>query len=142
MKNFLISLAVALAACGAAFGSFYALNDDKAISRAARDGDAMAWLRAEFDLDEVQFAAIKQLHDAYGLICAEHCALITNARQRPAPPEELARLEKLCVDAMTAHCRQVAALMPKAEGERYLETVLPRIPGYGHAGPPSMQITR
>jgi hypothetical protein len=141
MKNLLISLGVALAACAAAFGIFYALNDDEAMHRAAREGDAMAWLKMEFHLDDGQFAAIKKLHDDYGIVCAQHCTMITNARQRSAPQDELARLEKLCVDSMTDHFSRVAKLMPAAQGERYLATVLPLIPGYAHAGPPTMQAT-
>jgi hypothetical protein len=141
MKNLLISVGVALAACAAAFGVFFAINDDEAMHRAAREGDAMAWLKMEFHLDDAQFAAIKKLHDDYGVVCAQHCTLITNARQRSAPDAELARLEKLCIDSMTDHFRRVANLMPAVQGERYLGTVLPRIPGYQHVGPPSMQGT-
>ena len=141
MKNFLITLGMAVAACLVAFAVFYGLHDDAAMRRAARDGDPMAWMRAEFRLDDAQFVAIKQLHDEYGTVCVEHCAMITNARQQAAPAGELERLERLCVDAMTGHFRRVAALMSPDEGERYLATVLPRIPGYEHAGAPSVQVT-
>lgn len=138
-KNLLISLAVALSACATAFGVFYALNENPALHRAAQDNDAMAWLRAEFKLDDAQFAAIRKLHEDYGIVCAEHCTRITNARERSAPPAELAALEQACVDAMTSHFRRVAAVMAPAEGQRYLATVLPRISGYQHAGAPNMQ---
>jgi hypothetical protein len=139
LKNLLISLAVALSACATAFGVFYALNEDAPLHRAARDNDAMAWLRTEFQLDAAQFAAIQKLHDDYGSVCAEHCAIITEARQRSAPAAELARLEQNCVDAMTDHFRRVAAVMSPAQGQRYLATVLPRIAGYPHAGAPDVQ---
>jgi hypothetical protein len=141
MKNFLLTLGLALAACVVAFGVFYALNDDPALRHAARDSDAMAWLQAEFHLDDTRMASIRKLHDDYGTVCAEHCARITNARKASAPAAELARLEQACVDAMTAHFHQVAALMPPAEGQRYLRTVLPRISQYPHAGAPSVQMT-
>lgn len=141
LKNFLLTLGVALAACAVTYGVFYAMNRDTAMHRAAREGDAMAWLQAEFRLDAAQLAAIKQLHDDYGAVCAEHCALITKARSEAAAASEQARLEKLCVDAMTAHFRRVAALMPAAQGERYLATVLPRIPSYPHGGAPSVQLS-
>jgi hypothetical protein len=141
MKNLLITFSIALAAAAVAFGVFYALSDDEAIHRAAREGDAMAWLRTEFQLDDARFAAIKKLHDEYGVVCAEHCVTITNARQRTAPPAELARLEQACIDAMTGHFRRVAAVMTPAQGERYLATVLPRIPGYQHAGAPNVRAT-
>jgi hypothetical protein len=140
MKNFLLTLGLALVACGAAFGIFYAMNDEPAMHRAAREKDAMAWLRAEFHLDEGQFAAIKKLHDDYGSVCAEHCAAIMAARRRSAPAAEIAALEKKCVDAMTTHFRRVASLMPAAEGERYLATVLPRVKDYGHNGAPNLRV--
>jgi hypothetical protein len=141
MKNFLLTLGLAVAACAVAFGVFYALNDNPALRHAARDNDAMAWLQAEFRLDEARMSAIRKLHEDYGAVCTEHCARITNARRASAPAAELARLEQACVDAMTAHFRQVAALMPPAEGERYLHTVLPRVSHYPHAGAPSVQMT-
>ncbi len=141
MRNWWLSLLVVLAAGAASFGVFYALNDDAELRRAARDGDAMAWLRAEFHLSDEQFAAIRQLHDDYALVCTRHCRAIINARQRQAPAGEIATLEQICVDAMTEHFRRVAALMPTGEGERYLAIVLPRIANYEHVGAPSVQVT-
>jgi hypothetical protein len=139
MRNILVTLGIALAACAAAFGVFYALNDDPALRRAAREGDAMAWLRTEFRLNDEQFAAIKKLHEDYGAVCAGHCRAIMDARKRSAPPAEIAALEKTCVDAMTAHFRRVAGCMPPAEGERYLATVLPRVADYDHNAAPNLQ---
>jgi hypothetical protein len=141
VKNFLITLSVAVAACAVAFGVFYTLSGDRAMHAAAREGDAMAWLRVEFKLDDAQFAAIKQLHDDYSVVCSRHCAAIVDARERRAPAVEIAALEKVCVDAMTAHFRQVAALMPPDEGQRYLLTVLPRVTGYSHASAPNVRAT-
>ncbi len=139
MKNLLITLGVALAACAVAFGVVYALNENRAMHAAAREGDAMAWLRAEFRLDDAQFAAIKKMHEDYGVVCGEHCAAIMEARERKAPAAEVARLEKICVEAMTGHFKRVAALMPAEQGERYLTTVLPRVSGYTHTGAPNLR---
>jgi hypothetical protein len=141
MRNFLISLGVVLVAAAAAFGASFVLNDNPDLRRAARDGDAMAWLRTEFRLDDTQFAAIRKLHDDYGAVCAEHCLAITNAREGAAAAAELAQLEKACVDAMTAHFQRVAAVMGPPQGERYLATVLPRIAAYAHANAPTVQAT-
>lgn len=140
MKNFLITVLAIMAAGALSFGVFYTMNDAPAIRRAAEQGDAMAWLRAEFHLTDEQFAAIKRLHDDYGRQCAEHCRAIMDARRRGAPAGEQAALEKACVDAMTTHFRQVAALMSKSEGERYLAIVLPRIQNYAHEGVPTVQV--
>jgi hypothetical protein len=140
MRNLAITFAVLLAAAGVAFGAFYVMNDAPAIRRAADEGDAMAWLRAEFHLTDAQFAAIRRLHDDYAVVCTRHCRAIMLARQRQAPAPEIARLEQTCVDAMSAHFRQVAALMPPEEGKRYLAIVLPRVAGYDHHGAPDLQV--
>lgn len=141
MKNLLITVVVAVAACAAAFGVIYALSGDREMHAAAKEGDAMAWLRAEFHLDSVEFAAIKRLHDDYSVACGGHCAAIMAARERRAPAAEISALEKVCVDAMTAHFRRVAAVMPPPQGERYLATVLPRIAGYEHHGAPNLRMS-
>ena len=141
MKNFLFTLGVVLAACALSFGVFSALNREPPdMAQALRDGDAMRWLRAEFRLDDTQFTAIKQLHDDYRGVCADHCAAIMAAEKRAAPRTEVAVLEKTCVDAMTAHFRRVAALMPAGQGERYLAIVLPRIADYDHRAAPNVQV--
>ena len=140
MKNFVATLVLALAACGVGFGVFYVMSDEPGLRRAARDGDAMAWLRTEFRLDEIQFARIKKLHEDYSIACGRHCAAIMAARERQAPSAEVAVLEKTCVDSMTGHFRRVAAMMPAAEGQRYLATVMPRIAGYEHVGAPNLQV--
>jgi hypothetical protein len=141
MKNLLITLGLALGTCAAAFCAFYVMNDEPGVHRAAMEKDAMAWLRAEFHLDDAQFAAIKKQHDDYGVVCGRHCAAIMAARARSASAAEIAALETTCVEAMTAHFRQVATLMPPPEGERYLATVLPRIRDHGHDGAPNLRAT-
>jgi hypothetical protein len=152
MKNFWLTVGVVIAAAALSFGAFYAMNDEPAVRHAAREGDAMAWLRAEFHLDDAQFAAIKKLHDDYGAVCARHCTQIMAAKKRIAElgtrnPEqtkaaemEEANLERMCLDSMTDHFRQVAALMPADQGERYLAIVLPRIRNYTHEGTPTVQV--
>lgn len=140
MKNFWLTLLVVLAAGAAAFGTFYVMNDDPAVRHAAREHDAMAWLQAEFHLNDAQFAAIKKLHDDYGTVCSRHCTAIMEAKRRSAPEGEVMALEKVCVDSMTEHFHRVAALMPAREGERYLAIVLPRVSGYAHEGAPTLQV--
>jgi hypothetical protein len=139
MKNFLKTLILLVVAAAGTYGAVYVSTGDRAARHAAREGDAMTWLRTEFHLNTAQFAAIKQLHEEYGVVCSEHCAAILAARQRGAPATEMATLEATCVQAMTAHFQRVAALMPPGEGERYLATVLPCVTGYSHADSPTVQ---
>jgi hypothetical protein len=141
VKNFLITLGVAIAACAVACGVFYVVSDDRAMRAAAREGDAMAWLRLEFKLDDAQFAAIKRMHEDYSVECGKHCGAIMDARERKAPAAEIAALEKFCVDSMGGHFRQVAALMPPGQGERYLAVVLPRLADYSHHGAPNVRVS-
>ncbi len=140
MRNWLITLAMAVAAGAVAFAAFFNLNDDPALRRAARAGDAMAWLRVEFRLSEAQAAAVKKLHDDFSGECGEHCAAILDARERKAPATEIARLERVCVDAMTQHFKNVAALMPAEHGQRYLAIVQPRVADHDHAGAPNVRV--
>jgi hypothetical protein len=141
LKNILITFVLAVAAGVGAFGVFYVLSDDRAMHAAAKEGDAMAWLRAEFKLSDEQFAAIRRRHEDYSVICGEHCAAIMAARERKAPAAEVAALEEICVDAMSVHFRGVAALMAPTQGDRYLAMVLPRVTGYSHHGAPNLRVT-
>ncbi|HEU5079103.1 MAG TPA: hypothetical protein VFT72_07810 [Opitutaceae bacterium] len=140
-RSFLLTVVAALAACVASFCVSYAMNDQPAVRRAAREGDAMNWLRAEFQLTPSQFEAIKKLHENYNSVCAAHCVAINEAKARAASAEEIAQLEKTCVDSMTDHFRRVAALMPRGEGERYLAMVLPRVSHYEHKAGPTLRGT-
>jgi hypothetical protein len=141
MKNRLTTWGLALVAGLVAFGVFYLCGDDAALRRAAREGDALAWLRIEFKLSDAQFAAIKQLHTDYTVECSGHCAAIMAARDRGAPAPEISKLEEVCVASILVHFQRVAALMPAGEGDRYLAQVLPRLSGYEHTGAPTVRGT-
>ena len=141
MKNLLLTLGIVVATCALSFGVFYTVSREPVeLRQALHAGDAMAWMRAEFHLNETQFAAINKLHEDYQVVCADHCAAIMAAEKRGAPKSEIAALEKTCVEAMTAHFRRVAALMPTGQRERYLAMVLPRIADYDHRGAPNVQV--
>ena len=145
--------ALVLAAAAAGFFS-YRLNSEPALHAAATHGDAMAWLRTDFQLDDRQFAEIKKLHEAYAPSCAEHCRMIqeaTKARDAlqagdpaavTAAERKLQELRTACETALTAHVRQVAALMAPGEGRRYLALVLPKIAGFDHTAAPDLQFNR
>lgn len=152
MKYLLGTIAV-LALVAAAMGFVcYRLSGDSALHAAAARGDALAWLRADFHLDDRQFAEVKKLHDAYAPSCEEHCRLIqeaTSARDalKAADPAAVAAAERklqdlraTCEAAITVHVRSVAALMSPEAGRRYLALVLPRIPGFDHTVAPDLQL--
>lgn len=141
MRNWLLTLGLALAVCAGSFGAFYALNRPPAALRAAAEsGDALEWMRVEFKLTPTQFEQIKRLHDAYGAVCSQHCAAIMAAENRGASRAEVASLENVCVTSMTEHFQRVAAIMSPAEGKRYLAYVLPRVHDYDHRGAPDLRV--
>lgn len=140
MRNWLITWAVAVVLGGLAYAAFFAGNDEPELRRAARAGDAMAWLKVEFRLSDEQAAAVKKLHDDFSVECSVHCGDIVDARERRAPAAEIARLERVCVDAMEQHFKRVAALIPAEQRTRYLEIVLPRIAGHDHAAAPNVRV--
>jgi hypothetical protein len=151
--KYLLGTLVMLALVAAATGFVcYRLNCDPALHTAAKTGDAMAWLRADFHLDDRQFAGIKQLHDAYAPSCEEHCRLIQEATQArdalqttdpvaaAAAGRKLQALRTTCETALAAHVRTVAALMSPADGRRYLALVLPRIADFDHTAAPDLHL--
>ena len=141
MKNLLLTFGVIAVVCALSFGVFYAVNREPAdLQRALQQGDAMTWLRTEFQLTDAQFAEIKKLHEDYRVVCTGHCEAIMAAEKRGAPQTEVTALEKTCVEAMSVHFRRVAALMPSGQGERYLAIVLPRIADFDHRGAPNVQV--
>jgi hypothetical protein len=141
VKNWLLTLLVAVALCAVSFAGFFVVNRETPQARqAARAGDAMEWMRAEFRLTEAQFAAIRELHDRYGAVCSEHCARIMAAEKSGASAQQVAALENECVQSMADHFHRVAALMAPEQAERYLSLVLPRIRDYDHRGAPNVLV--
>lgn len=157
MKHLVATIALLAAAAGAAgFVAFQATSDPE-VSRAPAKQDAMEWLRVDFDLNEAQFTAIKKLHDAYSVVCEEHCREIMRAvrarnelkaaPQADAPAIATAerRVEELrlvCESAIATHVRECAAQMSPEAGQRYLALILPKIKDFDHQAPPDLQLNK
>jgi hypothetical protein len=155
MKHLLRTL-FGLGIAAAAIGFMcYHLNSAPELHAAVRKGDAMAWLRTDFNLDERQFAEIKRLHAAYAPSCEEHCRMIQEAVKArdvvrkaqevdPAAAAEAERavqqLRATCESAITVHVQQVAAVMSPADGKRYLALVLPKIADFDHRVAPDLKL--
>lgn len=133
----------------------YHLSSVQDLHEAARKGDAMAWLRADFRLDDRQMADIKKLHEAYAPSCEEHCRLIQEAAQArdalraasssdptavAAAERTLQELRNTCETAISVHVRQVAGVMSPEDGRRYLALVLPRIAAFDHQAAPALDL--
>lgn len=154
MKHLLNTLVVLVLLATATGWVCYRAASDPKLHEAASRGDAMQWLRTDFQLSEAQFAAIRRLHEAYAGDCEEHCRLIqeaTRARDAVAAArgdatalaraeENLKELRLVCETAITRHVRQVAAIMSPADGERYLALVLPKIASFDHRAAPDLRL--
>ncbi len=156
MKHLLVTLGVVLALAAATAAVTYRSAGDREVRTAMSNGAPLDWLRAEFKLNENQFARIKALHEAYSGVCEEHCRAIQEAvrmrnqlKQQPdvepaalvSAEARVQELRRICETAITAHVRQCAALMPSGQGERYLALVLPKIPDFDHQAAPSLHVS-
>ena len=154
MKHLLATLCLIGAGAAAAGLLAYRLGGDPALHDAAKNRDAMEWLRADFHLSDRQLAEIQRLHDGYTGSCEEHCRRIQEAMrlQRSllaahADPKaigectrRLQELRSICEAAMARHVRQVAAVMSPKDGRRYLDLVLPKIADFDHRAAPDLHL--
>ena len=142
-----------LSVAGAAGIVAFRTTGDPAVEQALSSHNAMEWLRADFDLSDAQFAAIKKLHESYSAVCDEHCRQIraaTRARDELSgsanpDPAALAAAERhlqevrlVCESAIATHVRRCAAEMNPDAGRRYLALVLPQIKDFDHASAPDV----
>lgn len=148
MRHLALILLLGLLAGGVSYGLMRLGHRAADPARSVNSGADLEWLRGEFGLDEVQFAAIRQLHLDYAVVCSVHCANILSAQTRlgelqasGAAAAEIATaaralgdLETVCNDATREHLQQVASLMPAAQGERFLRMTLPHLATMPHDG--------
>ncbi|MFT3828898.1 MAG: hypothetical protein QM691_04240 [Opitutaceae bacterium] len=155
MRHFWTTIALLLGVGAGSWFGFFRAQCDHHAHAAARAGDTLEWLRCEFHLSEAQHAAILRLHEEQSIVCAEHCALVAEARERLAAARrsgDAAALaaataqerdaEAVCRASTEAHVRRVAAVMAPAQGQRYLAMVLPRLAALDHRAPPNVTLDR
>ena len=102
----------------------------------------LAWLKQEFQLNDAQFAQVRDLHKAYMSQCAELCGRIaatnvlirteiaTHTNVTPELEELLAaaaHLRTQCQQQLLDHFYQVSHRMPPQQGQRYLAWVQEQI---------------
>lgn len=155
MKHLISTLALIAAVAGTTGFVAFRASRDPQVTQALAKQDAMEWLRADFDLTEEQFAAIKKLHDSYSVLCEEHCREIMRATRTrnelkasgqadaaalAAADRKVEELRLVCESAIATHVRECAKHMSSAAGERYLALVLPKIRDFDHAAAPDLQL--
>ena len=135
MKRYLLLIGLAVAVAAASHGLTRGL-----LPRG--EEDQMTWLRREFKLTDRQAAAVEKMQAEYRPVCAGHCRLIREARDRlaaapndAAAQAEIGRLEQKCHEATLAHLQNVAAQMDPAQGRRFLTLVEPKVSRHAHQGP-------
>jgi hypothetical protein len=131
----------------------YQLGRDTGVHEALAKKDALAWLRTDFRLTDAQFATIRRLHEAYAVVCEQHCQAIqeaairrnqlkaapgTDAAALAAADRKVEELREVCETAIAAHVREVAAQMEPEQGRRYLALVLPKIADFDHRAAPDV----
>lgn len=104
----------------------------------------LRWLKEEFHLTEDTYQQIASIHRDYFRRCDAMCEKLdaatrpllwrTRGRMAKDQPEraeaDLKAERALCSDCeseMVNHLRSVAKLMPEAEGNRFLELILPEV---------------
>ena len=148
---------VIAALSAATFGVCYQIGTRPA-AKVLADSDAeMAWLRAEYHLNNAQFAKISKLHDDYQPQCAERCRKIAAAHaklrelvassQTVSPEMEAAlkdwtTLENDCRQALLRHVYAVSAEMSPEEGRRYLKMALASLTGASRQQHETMMVHR
>lgn len=109
------------------------------------------WLKQEYRIPNDAFTQISALHRDYFIRCDEMCAnmqrahrpLIQRSRAQATQEWRAAALKREkalcenCLDNMVVHLRNVAALMPPPQGERFLKDILPEV-----INPPELQKLR
>jgi len=155
--NFRWATVAAIAALTLAVGciSYHCFHHPMPAS-VGHDDPALAWVEHEFDLSGEKLARVKAMHEAYVGVCAEHCRVIAETRQKlrelqaaRAAPEEIAAVsaeaaaaDAHCMASTREHIREVAAAIGGAQGQRYLDTVLPRVAGFDHSAPPTLDMDK
>lgn len=157
MKHLVSTILLVIAAAGVTGFVAFRTTAESSVARALTKQDAMEWLRADFELTDAQFAAIKQLHDAYSVTCEEHCreiieaagvrnrltsSLQTDAAALAAADRRVEELRTLCESALDAHIRRCASHMSPEAGQRYLALVLPKIKDFDHLAAPNIQLSK
>ncbi len=132
----ILILGVVLGLC--AYCGFYFAGTASHRAMLKQPTPELAWLKMEFNLNDIEFERVVQLHDAYKVECAEMCrrvdaknAELTEllARADKLTPEIEARLEEAgqlrvqCQKNMLRHFLEVSRSMPPEQGRRYLAWV-------------------
>jgi hypothetical protein len=138
MKRGFVILVLGMVVAAVGYCCVYLVGTSAARSLRHSDQPELAWLRQEFNLSDVEFKRVSELHAAYLPQCREKCREIDaqNARLEELlvvatdmtleienALAESARLRSECQTLMLRHFFQVSRTMPPEQGRRYLSWV-------------------
>ena len=144
--GFILLAGVALALL--AYGGSYLAGSARSRAMIHSDAPELAWLQAEFNIPDREFARIESLHESYVSACAERCMRIDAANERlkaliagtnsvtlemQDAIREAAEIRADCHRAMLEHFYEISQTMPPEQGRRYLEWVTAATFGSAHA---------
>jgi hypothetical protein len=127
-----------LLAAALAYGGVYLATKARPQPSSQSQEPELAWLKAEFHIEDAEFARISQLHASYLTGCAERCRIIDQKnlelRRLLAETNTLtseiektilaaAQLRAECQRQMLQHFYEVSRTMPPEQGRRYLAWV-------------------
>jgi hypothetical protein len=144
MKRAWIILVAGLLAGAAGYSGLYFASTSKSRCLEHCKSPELAWLKAEFNLNDAEYARICEMHKGYMAGCAERCRRIDEknahlkhllASTNAITPEiektlaEAAELRGECQKEMLRHFYEVSRTMPPEQGKRYLAWVQERTIG-------------
>lgn len=123
---------------------------------AGTEGDALVWVRQEFNLSGERLARIEAMHAAYEKVCVEHCRAIAESQRElrramaagaspaamAAATAQVQTVDARCVADTKEHIERIAAVIGGEDGRRYLSVVLPRVQTYGHTITATLDMSR
>ena len=148
MKRGPLILVFGLIAAAATYGCIYFVCTSPARNWQQSEKPELAWLKEEFNLGDVEFKRVSELHSAYLPQCQEMCRKIDTqnvqlqkllAGATNVSPEiegalaEASRLRADCQTMMLRHFMQVSQTLPPEQGRHYLAWVKEKafLPNYG-----------
>ena len=133
-----VVLAVICGAC--AFWATRSHMTEKGHDVMLDDLPELEWVKREFQLNDEQFAKVRELHIGYRPKCEEMCRRISEARDKlkatvqthdtmsPVLGKAIsdhARVKGECQRSMLMHLYETAAVLDDEQGRRYLEAMIP-----------------
>jgi len=124
------------------YGAIYLAGISSVSALSSMESDELAWLKAEFKINDSGFEKIVAVHQAHEIQCLEHCRALEASRRRlskltqkatSVTPEIEAALKadgavrEQCRVSTLRHVYEVSRLMTPDQGQRYVDLMVRRL---------------